>query len=415
MFENTSDEELVRIDESARRYWAVYESASPDLLLDVLHPSGFKREAAIQRLSKRRDGSELRYLLLRVNDWVPQVRDRAIAAVEARLTPEYAPHFAKHLGLVARLWRSRRVDHSDLLHAILQLMSSDTLLRAMTEHRGDTRRVIFRILVDRNAADSELFRTMARFGDPAIRLAAMRTLPVEGNRDVFESLFDDPVGAVRAYALMMAADRERLQAALFDRNANVREMARYRLRDDGIDFAALYRTAVPSLVAIAGLAETGTRADVTIVAPFLEDPRATVRRAAIRTVLTLGGDDYVDRVLPLLSDESRGVSSQARRSLMPHGPVLDAATLWTLYESTTADYVRRNVLTLMTALPRWESITFFVRALAHEHIARWNEFFNRRPSAPTTRQLQALDEALAQSSLPEETIQMIRFSMRASR
>jgi hypothetical protein len=130
-------------------------------------------------------------------------------------------------------------------------------------------------------------------------------------------------------------------------------------------------------------------------------------------VLLLGGEAYVDSVTPLLCDESRGVSSQARRSLMAYGASLHAPTLWALYENASADHVLRNLLALMMALPKWESITLFVRARANENIARWNESFNRRSTTPSAHQLQALEEALAKSSLPAETVALIRFSMRA--
>jgi hypothetical protein len=98
---------------------------------------------------------------------------------------------------------------------------------------------------------------------------------------------------------------------------------------------------------------------------------------------------------------------------MPHGASLHAPALWELYETGSSDHARRNVLALMAALPKWDSITLFVRARAYEHIARWNELFNRRSTPPSTRQVQALDEALAKSSLREETVNLIRFSMRA--
>ncbi len=422
MFESMSDEELVRFDDTTRSVWPSHDYHSRDKFLDAalssFHPNGFMREDAIQRLAEWHDGRELRFLLLRVNDWVPQVRDAARNAVVARLTRDYAPHFAKHLGLVTRLQRSRRVDHSGPLRAISQLLSSapDRLLQAMNEHRGEARRVIFRVLAESRADDAKLFRAMLHVDDPAIRVMAMRMLPVEENRDVFESVFDDPAGSVRAQALMLAADDSRLESALLDRNGAVRDVARHRLRDRGIDFAALYREALQGdriAAAIAGLSETGTRADAGRVAAFLTHAHPSVRRAAVRAVLALGGEAYVDPVTPLLSDASRGVSSQARRSLMPHGATLHVPTLWAMYESASADHVRRNLLALMTALPKWESITLFVRAGAHEHIARWNEFFNRRPAAPTARQLQALEEALAKSALPEETVTVIRFSMRA--
>jgi hypothetical protein len=432
MFESMSDEELVHFDETTRSVWPSHDYHSTDRFLDAalpsFHPNGFRREEAIQRLAKWNDGRELRFLLLRVNDWVPQVRNAAREAVVARLTPGYVPHFARHLGLITRLQRSQRVDHSALLRTITQLLatsaSRDVLIQSMNEHRGEARRVIVRILVENHSADVELFRALLRVHDPAIRLMAMQQLPVAENRDAFEALFEDPAGSVRAQALMMAADSARLRNALLDRNGTVRSVARHRLRDERIDYAALYRDALKSdgsVAAIAGLSETGGRGDAELLATFLSHPRALVRCAAIGAVMTLDGENYVDRVTQLLSDPSHGVSSQARRSLMSHGSRLDGVKLREMYGSASDDHIWRNLLALIGALPKWESITLYIRAmqdgeeeraeLAREFIERWNTFFNRRPSTPTARQLGALDRALAESSLDAQTAASIRFGM----
>lgn len=436
MFETMSDEELVRFDETTRSVWPSHDYHSRDRFLDAalssFHPNGFTREDAIQRLAKWSDGRELRFLLLRVNDWVPQVRNAAREAVVARLTPGYAPHFARHLGLITRLQRSRRVDHAALLRAITQLLatsaSRNVLIQAMNEHRGETPRVILRFLVESHPDDAELFRALLRVDDPVIRLMAMRQLPVAEHRDTFEALFDDPAGSVRAQALMMAADTARLRQALLDRNGTVRSVARHRLRGEGIDLAALYRDALqsdPSVGAISGLSETGARDDAELLAAFLAHPRAIVRRAAIGAVMTLDGENSVDRVTPLLCDPSPGVSSQARRALMAHGSSIDAVQLWGMYENASGAHSWRNLLALMGVLPKWESITLYVRAiqdrdeervaLARQLIERWNTDFNRRSSVPTARQLSALDRVLAASPLDPQTVAIIRFGMQPFR
>ena len=74
-----------------------------------LDANGFVREDAVKRLAKVATGEELPYLLLRLNDWVPQVRDAAREAVLARITPEYAPHFVTYLATFARLSLPRTV------------------------------------------------------------------------------------------------------------------------------------------------------------------------------------------------------------------------------------------------------------------------------------------------------------------
>ncbi len=71
---------LTRFDESpdlVSGFWGVMS----------LHPSGHVRESALDRLTQDTSGQEIRYLLLRANDWVEPVREKAIQALIARLKP----------------------------------------------------------------------------------------------------------------------------------------------------------------------------------------------------------------------------------------------------------------------------------------------------------------------------------------
>ena len=48
--------------------------------------NGYVREAAIKKLAEIRTGRELPFLVVRINDWVPQVQSAAQDALEERLT-----------------------------------------------------------------------------------------------------------------------------------------------------------------------------------------------------------------------------------------------------------------------------------------------------------------------------------------
>ena len=82
------------LDLAARRTWGVSdwakiarerisqgEPSTLALVVASFHPVGFVREAAVARLAEIDDKVVLPALALRTGDWVPQVRDRARAAV----------------------------------------------------------------------------------------------------------------------------------------------------------------------------------------------------------------------------------------------------------------------------------------------------------------------------------------------
>jgi HEAT repeat protein len=55
--------------------------------------SDYVRQAAVEALGKIESGAELPFLLMRVNDWVPNVRNLAAELLEKRVRPDYVPHF----------------------------------------------------------------------------------------------------------------------------------------------------------------------------------------------------------------------------------------------------------------------------------------------------------------------------------
>src|SRR5439155_4896934 len=116
--------EFVQLDEACRNDWSYETSASsvwrrlkptdvkpfwrlPNAVAVVgvtsCHGSGFIRDAAVNELANIFDGSELPFLLVRLNDWVGVVRETAAAAVLHRIRPDYATYFFRHLRLVLRL------------------------------------------------------------------------------------------------------------------------------------------------------------------------------------------------------------------------------------------------------------------------------------------------------------------------
>lgn len=422
-------------DGAGRRVGVQGPRVSVLLRLCSMHPSGFVREAAVRELARVRDGSELPFLLLRVNDWVEQVRAVAQTAVVDRIGPAYGPMFVRAYSLVLRLERAGRVNHRALVASIKRLLAADrrgTLAAIGVATSRHARRAIFELLVE-SERPGELVETL-RAGimatDPVIRLRAVRAaalaLDPDGLRPLIELASGDPFPAVRQAALDASVTRlpqesgVLLRSALLDANAGVRSLARFRLRERGnFDFRSFYREALghadrPGLPgAIGGLAETGGPEDADLLVPLLADPRAKIRAAAAGRVIRLGGDRYVDRVLPCIRDESAVVSRFARIALQRHGAQLRGAQLLRLLDEDRCPHVRMNLLTLLAAMPKWEAIIGLlcvaihpdpsIASRAREYVARWDAAYNRSQVSPTREQLDRLEAALsrAQAALPE--------------
>ena len=427
-------EDLAWLDPEMR-YALAYEGRHRDLgdatILKLLsfHYSGFEREEAVKRLAQIDDGSELTFLLLRLGDWVPQVRAAAREAIVARAADAHIDGFLRNLGVIARLQETKHAD-SETLEAIARLLSGprarEAMLAALADPARERRRAAFRILTAAMADDREAIALAAwRSPDPYMRLWALRT----ASGSLVERASADPVSAVRLEALTMRADPAAWTAALLDRAAGVRDAARFHLRETGLDFAQLYRGALSGgrlATALTGLAETGGAADLERVTPYLSHPRARIRRAAVKASIRLGGEDAVGRVIATLGDAARSVSAQARDSLKRFAAAVGGGRLWGLVEWSTVAHSRMNALHLIAALPKWEAIGYLLRAAgqaddalsskARDYVVRWNAVYNRSQSAPTGEQLRRAAEALAHagSTLSERVAADITFAIRSA-
>ena len=157
--------------------------AIPTAILGVIsfHGNGFIREAALRTLDQVAGGAELRYLLVRLNDWVPEVREAAQRAVRRRLTAEYASVFAFHIGLIVRLLGWGRANHFETLGWIVELLRGPAgwpRLPAMLDSADAvSRRLLYRLLMDTESeAGRALIRRALHDSEPVTRLEAMRRL-----------------------------------------------------------------------------------------------------------------------------------------------------------------------------------------------------------------------------------------------
>ncbi len=416
------------------------------LQLSSMHSNGFVRYEAVRRLALLHDGSELPYLLLRLNDWVVQVRHLAHSAILDRITPEYADWFVRDLTLVVRLKQARRGDQGEVLERITRLLvdsATGSMIETMATGPRDISRASFRMLTTHAPRVlPQILMSALEARDPVIRLWAAQSAPNgfdrERLRSVLVMLSRDPSAPVRKEALTAWAKflpgeaTEVLRAALLDRNASVRGEARFRLGEKGgMDFRGFYRNALAMsrtaelVAAIAGLAETGVPEDAKLLVSYLSHPLAKVRKTAVGLLLKLGGDNYLELAFDRVLDVSSGVSNRARNAVLRYAPRIGASRLWLLFSEPHERHVRRNLLKLLAALSKWESIICLVRAtydgdqslaaMAHGHVDRWNSLYNRSQIAPTGEQLVQLESALsnAETSLSPSAVASIRFAIRS--
>ena len=127
------------------------------------------------------DGREIPYILLRLNDWVKQVRETAHKAMEKRVEPKNTQHFISNIYLVGALSRFQRHDHSHFINSIHSFLTNrgsyKTIKKALSTDDVYTRRECYKIFLksDKPLLD-EVVNKGLKDSDIIIRYWAIKSL-----------------------------------------------------------------------------------------------------------------------------------------------------------------------------------------------------------------------------------------------
>ena len=406
---------------------------------------GYIREAAVRELNTCAGEIEMPFLLWRCADWVPQVRNPAIAAIRARLVVDNCGAFARSLSLIPRIEGVTGVDNSELISDIYAMLLRESgqasLVSALGSSDQKLRRQACAVLDHMPTPPSEaVIATVLQDTDPVVRRwllrweGKLRATDPEAARNLRMSLAKDRAAAIRAEAVRSAAAVDGdagiplLREYLIDPSASVRQAVRYRLRQmiSGEDLAAAYRETLAAFIvgdpgmirrradtgwligAIAGLGETGTADDIDWVTPFLQDrPRVAV--TVLRAMKSLSEDTAHPVLLGSVVDVRPGVRRAARNLLGARLPDGDAKTVRDLWLKIDAAVSPDALADITLRLSPWHALGVLltasnrlsVRTSALDALGRWRpeqvaHYTASPPSAGVKAELvEALESGLA--------------------
>jgi HEAT repeat protein len=388
--------------------------------------NGYVRQAAIESLGRTEAVVALPFLVIRLNDWVPEVRAAAMAAVAPWMQPDRARELVTVLPLVARLEGQKRGSHAAFLASVRSLLGrpecQEALLECLAAPDRRVRRFALGVAVEVPGMElGRLFERALGDLDTSIRLWAARAVssrPADLSlMPVIDLMVRDHFMPVRREALRWHLRQDgdaraaALEAALLDPHPSIAAEARYYLNESSPrDFAPFYRQALSFaeggalVAALTGLGETGAAADAALLRPFIGNPVPRTRASALRAFAKVSPNTSPDIFLTALSDTSPRVSSMARRVFPKSGLPRARVHLTEVLERAEARHVRVNALRLLTRLDPWDALPLLVYAMAHSdprvaqaaayHLDRWFANSSRYYAAPTRAQLSAIDQAI---------------------
>ena len=301
--------------------------------------SGFVREAAVNALAQSDYGPALPTLLARLNDWVPEVRRAALAAVRAFLVEEHAASWSSSLGQVAALMRGGRADHSQILGLIARFLVEPRVLAAVklkaSEISQDGRRYLLRLEIEATDAHGriEVLRLALQSPDVVIALIAAAEIPevVESQRRLelaglacvsrFAPIRAAGLREVISIGEQMAAPL--VESLCLDSNAFVRSLALTSISSgrEGLLERARQRfvsdlSGKHRAVAFEVMCALDPDHAESVIAVACSDAAAVVRRAAFSRLLSTTTGLSRDRLIQrILEDESAVVREIAVRQI----------------------------------------------------------------------------------------------------
>jgi HEAT repeat protein len=412
-------------------------------LLGVLscHPSGYLRESALRELGNIKSGAELPFLLLRVNDWVGNIREIVRPLVFTRIQPEYASAFMKWLPLVLRLRVTRRGKSDGIIERVKELFESAEAAHLLEAGRTSEDRLTRRFCYEASLGgchegEDALLASALQDSDFHIRVIATRAfknrIKSAENQKMIEAALRSHFSRVRFEALRNYAERypevaeAELTRALLDPNISIREEAQFYLNKTGTvnlrDFyienvgASSGKTLASSL---AGLGETGRKKDAALVSNHLAAQQPQVRAAALRAIAKLDPGYDATIFLDGLCDGSAKVGREASVGLRKHVNSVGGRKLWDAFLQCKSPRAKCGVLFLIGRLSKWQSLGFLLQALgdpdtsvaeaAARYKARLWRRWNRSFVPPTKSQAENLRAILETHELlitPEEKRQL---------
>lgn len=368
-----------RRHQEAREALATCQGAGDWFTLST-HHNGFVREVAVRELSEKPSPAALQALLERVNDWVPQVRELAVVAVQRYLAPAYAAALLYALPQLMALAERQRADHGPLLATARQVLQvhaiRDDVVTAFIASHGRAARFLFALLLEASSKPVDLLRIALVHREMTVRqmaVQACRALPGEHAVPLLLHALKTPGASVRVKALhallgLLDNPRELLCGALLDASPAVRNLARWAAPRWQLDARATLdarlRQPLPQRkqewLGVLGLAsELGVALDEVWRDAALRSPLSSVRLAAVAGL----DDAQLSDRLAALDDPADKVFAKALEGLcrQPWAALASALDARLDRDWHRLPATRRQAL--MRLRPRWQQLAYLLQRL----------------------------------------------------
>ena len=347
------------------------------LILGTFHPNGYFRERCMEELAK--ESGALPYLMLRANDWVEPVREKAFFLLNRYIASCSVEEILFSMPVLEKLESSGRRFDEQLqelkirIFAKLEQILKGEGWRDIWPEDVFVRKSLYRMakgqgILRMEQMDEWLRREKDSFGMTML-IKGILSHP-DCTLEQAKKYLTYPSAQIRKRALVyqyecLKDSWPELDSMLLDSSRGVREYASYILEQHtNLDIRDYYLSHLGDErpdYAILGLSEYSHRGNVAVLLSGLKNP---IKRVQKYTLLALGRqEDFEDEELlwKYLLDEQEDISKAACISIQKRGFYPGAEKLYCAYCSSKKEHQKRYLLRLLLRENSWNRLPWLIR------------------------------------------------------
>lgn len=397
------DRKLIRLEENFRQCssmeWTIrWEIVEPEILkesirkpedylwvlrLGTFHPNGYFREKCVRALAE--DMYSVKYVILRLNDWVKQVREAAetVCFKVTELSPEQLVECLPYLEKVKQGGRRELRSFTGLEKSIAagisnQLQSVDLL--HLNRYAPETRKILYRLLLERNVLNKEeIHQILSREKNTQCLLLIMTRFlaAYELTEEELDTFLTHKNKVIQRRALerkysLVKDYWDGLEELLLASSIGVRGLVCYILkRHTGLGIVTYYKERLATThkkICILGIGENGSPEDVQDLLPFLQEENGSVVKSTLHAISLLIGEEAKDIFWKYLQDERTTVICGAYKEILANGIRYGAKNVYELLTGASSDLLREKMIHLLVRERVWDRLPYLLKLYQYEDV-----------------------------------------------
>ena len=345
-------------------------------ILGSMNADGHVRQRCLMNLAEYENS--LPFLLLRLNDWVREIRSDAYFLTEKRIDCAQTEELLLALPVFEKLSNSKRKGSEmydticDRFNARFEQVLPKLNFEEIDKYDRAVRNSFFRALNQRNLFDKEkLCELLSKIkGSYESRMVIHALVKYHGmNEQEFYKYLQSNNSIVRRYVIEQWSAKhgiwENAHQFLMDSAKGVRANVQYLIQKytelDMSEYYLQYLSSNKKKIAIEGLGEVGGKEVVDYLSPYLDDKDWTVQRKALKSIGNILKDKGSTIYLHFLQNDNIALVKEAYQQCRKWYVIIGRTTIEELYENSEDEQKQCYYMLLLEREPLWDCMVFYLK------------------------------------------------------